>query len=125
MVPDQLEKEVEELRSEGLSVELKEAEGWIIILIYNYPLPRGYSRKDTKLLLKFPLSYPNGKPDMFWTGTDILLENGQVPQSAEQIEPALGSEWRRFSWHLQNWNPAVDNLKTYLEFVNNRLAKVI
>lgn len=61
---------------------------------------------------------------MFWTDVGLGLKDGQTPRSADHIEEALGKQWRRFSWHPQNWNPGVDNLRTYLEFVNNRLSKM-
>lgn len=118
-----LVQEVEDLKNEGYNVELIVAEGWANVLFHAYPLPPGYSKPRTELLLKLPMSYPNGRPDMFWTDGDLLLRGGGVPKSAEAMEPALGRTWRRFSWHPQNWNPGVDNLRTYLEFVNNRLAK--
>jgi hypothetical protein len=62
---------------------------------------------------------------MFWTDEDLLLANGSVPRSGDAIETALGRRWRRFSWHPANWNPGSDNLRTYLEFVNTRLAKAV
>lgn len=125
MLPQQLVQEVEELRKEGYSIELIETEGWANVVFHNYPILSGYSKALTKLLLKIPISYPNGQPDMFWTNVDLTLKDGQVPRSAEQIESAIGKQWRRFSWHPQNWNPGVDNLRTYLEFVNNRLSKIV
>jgi hypothetical protein len=125
MIPPQLVEEVEELRREGYSVDLVEAEGWANAVFHNYPVPPGYSKASTELLLKFPISYPNGRPDMFWTDEDLTLTGGQIPRSADSIETSLGKRWRRFSWHPQNWNPGVDSLRTYLEFVNNRLAKAV
>jgi hypothetical protein len=62
---------------------------------------------------------------MFWVEPDVTFANGAVPKNAELIEAAIGRQWRRFSWHLQNWNPGRDGLKTYLEFVNSRLAKAV
>lgn len=123
MLPEQLVQEVEELRKEGYSVELIEAEGWANIVFDDYRLPAGFNKTSTVLLLKAPLSYPNGRPDMFWTDENLTLRSGAIPQSAEHIETALGKRWRRFSWHPQSWNPGTDNLRTYLEFINNRLAK--
>ncbi len=125
MISQQLLAEIEELRAEGYSVEAMEADGWANALFTRWELPRGYSKDRSDLLLKFPLSYPTGKPDMFWVEPDVALANGAIPRSAESIEAAVGRQWRRFSWHLQNWNPGRDglNLKTYLEFVNSRLAK--
>lgn len=123
MLPKQLQAEVEALRSEGKKVELVEEAGWAFIKISDYPLPPGYSHASTTLLLKFPLSYPNGRPELFWTDRDVTLADGGIPASADVFETYLGQEWRRFSWHPQTWNPARDNLRTYLEFVETRLAK--
>jgi hypothetical protein len=125
MLPSQLVEEVEELRREGYSVDLIEAEGWANVVFHGYRVPPGYSKASTELLLKFPISYPNGRPDMFWTDEDLTLAGGQIPLNADTIETPLGKRRRRFSWHPQNWNPGVDNLRTYLEFVNNRLAKAV
>jgi len=125
MLPPQLVDEVAELCRAGFSIELIEADGWANVVVHKYFMPAGYSKSLTDLLLKFPISYPNGRPDMFWTDEDLTLAGGQIPQSADTIETLLGKPWRRFSWHPQNWNPGVDNLKTYLEFVNNRLAKAV
>lgn len=123
MLPDQLVEEVKELLGDGYEVELVEDSGWACIIIHCYSLPAGFNKKETTLLLKCPLSYPNGQPDMFWTDTDLTLSSGQPAASAEVVERIMGKDWRRFSWHPQKWNPGIDNLRTYLEFVNNRLAK--
>lgn len=85
-------------------------------------MPSHYNKVETDLLLKFPISYPNGKPDMFWTDPDLAVKDGRVHRSAATTETALRSQWRWFSWHPKSWNPATDSLRTYLEFVNRRLA---
>lgn len=123
MMPVQLMDEIEDLRKDGYAIDVVEADGWANAVFHNYPVPAGYSKKSTDLLLRIPLSYPNGRPDMFWTDQDLTLKGGGVPRSGDQIETALGKQWRRFSWHPQSWNPGVDSLRTYLEFVNTRLAK--
>jgi len=102
-----------------------ETEGWINVLLYAYPVPAGYSQKSTELLVKVPISYPNGRPDMFWTDETLVLANGGIPKSADEVETPLGKRRRRFSWHPQNWNPGADSLVTYLEFINARLAKAL
>jgi hypothetical protein len=123
MLPEQLVREVEELRAEGFSVELVEGEGFANVIFQNYPVPRSYNKSSTELLLKLPMSYPNGKPDMFWTDEDLLLANGQEPIKANKIQNSLGKRRRRFSWHPGAWNPASGNLRMYLEFVNTGLIK--
>jgi hypothetical protein len=124
MIPEQLAQEAEALRAEGYGVDLTEAESFAHLVLHSYPLPRGYNKATTELLLKIPLSYPNGRPDMFWVDEDLLLKNGRCPKRADLIETILSRKWRRFSWHPQGWNPGTDNLRTYLEFVNARLAKL-
>ncbi len=123
MLPVQLATEVEELRRAGMNIELIEAEGVANVVFPDYALPAGYSAATTTLLLRVQLSYPNGQPDMFWTSPNLTRSNGTAPQSADQFEDHIGQRWRRFSWHPQRWNPATDNLQTYLEFVNAGLAK--
>jgi hypothetical protein len=125
MLPVQLVAEVEDLLKEGCQIDLFEAEGWACIVFHDYPLPPSYSRDRTRLLLKFPMSYPEGRPDMFWTEKDVLAEDGRVPRNSDTIEGFGGAEWRRFSWHPQRWNPVADNLHTYLEFVNHGLITAV
>lgn len=123
MVTQLLSNEIEGLCQEGYKIDMVE-DGGIYYLIFNdYPLPRGYNKSSTKLLLKVPLSYPNGNLDMFWTDPDIRLEGGGG-QASTSDETALGQKWLRFSWHPQKWNPGTDNLRTFLEFVNRRLKQL-
>jgi len=125
MIPAQLVEEVDQLRAQGYQIEVVEAEGWINVLLRAYPVPVGYSQSSTELLVKLPVSYPNGRPDMFWTDQELVLADGSIPKSADGVESALGKSRRRFSWHPQNWNPGTDSLLTYLEFINARLAKAL
>jgi len=123
MIPEHIVKEIEDLRKEGHSIDLIESEGWVNVIFGNFSLPVGYNKTSATLLIKLPMSYPNGRPDMFWTDEDLILKDGRVPRNADVIEIALEKKWRRFSWHPQSWNPGTDNLRTYLEFVNSGLVK--
>ena len=124
MVPQQILQEIEAL-SADYSIEVCEDGGVINLVFDTYSIPGGFSMSETSLLLRLPASYPNGKPDMFWTEPELTLADGRVPRQADQIQSFLGKSWRRFSWHLSQWNPGRDNLYTYLEFVNMRLAKEV
>jgi hypothetical protein len=124
MLPIQLINEVKALCEGGLTSILTEGDGVANVLIANYPIEsRHYNKSTIELLIRIPLSYPNGKPDMFWTDEDLLLKNGQIPKNSEVIEIWLGKRRRRFSWHLAKWNPGADNLLTYLEFINSRFSR--
>lgn len=123
MLPLVLVPEVKELQAEGHLVRLIEEEGYANIVLLEHPLPAGYNSKTTTVLLRFPLSYPNGQPDMFWTDPELKRADGATPRGADQEEEHLGRRWRRFSWHPQRWNPANGGLRTYLEFVDAGLKR--
>ncbi len=123
VMPQQLTHEINHLRTEGHEIEVYDGSGLLLLVMKAYPLPRGYNKVATNLLLKIPLSYPNGKLDMFWTDPDLRLQesNGQAATTVENI---LDRQWLRFSWHPQKWNPGANNLFTFLEFVNRRLMQL-
>lgn len=123
MLPQDLIDDVAVLKKDGYVVQLIEDVGMGNVVFERYPIPRGYNMAESGLLLRVPLSYRAGRPDMFWTHSELTLVGGGTPAQGDHIETYLDRRWRRFSWHLQNWNPAADDLRTYLEFVDNRLAK--
>lgn len=122
-MPPQLSAEIARLQSEGHEVEVHDAAGLLLLIIRSYPLPYGYNKATTQLLLKIPLSYPNGKLDMFWTDPDLRLQES-TGQASTSLETLLGRQWLCFSWHPQKWTPGSDNLFTFLEFVNRRLLQL-
>ncbi len=123
-LPPQLETDLNYLREQGFQITCQRNSNTIYIIFDCYPLPRGWNKKETKLLLISDISYPNSKIDMFWVDTDVLLADGKVPQAGESIENHNGQTWRRFSWHVKKWNPAVDSVITYLGTVDARLNQL-
>lgn len=123
-LPPQLESDIKALQEEGWSVSARRDGNRIFILFDKYPLPAGWNKRETQLLLITDISYPNSKLDMFWVDPDLTLNNGKAPQAGEAIEPYLNKQWRRFSWHVQKWNPAIDNVITYLGTVDTRLRQL-
>jgi hypothetical protein len=123
MATEKLLEEVDELKKAGYKVELEESEGVVNLIFENYSIPPLYNKTSTTLLLRLPISYPNGNPDMFWTDVDLETRNGKIPTKAESVEIHLSKQWRRFSWHPQGWNPGTGNLCMYLEFVNRGFLK--
>ncbi len=121
-LPASLADEIEELRHEGFTVEVQDEPDYVVVVFAEWPLPPSYNKPKTALLLRIPRSYPFGKPDMFWTERDLRLVNGQPPRQTS-VEPVLGKDWLRFSWHPAKWDPARDNLRMYLAFVDEGLSK--
>ena len=121
-LPPRLAKELEDLRGD-YTIEVIEDPDLINLLFKGFGLGEGFSVSSCDLLIRVPRSYPDAGPDMFWTNPEVTLTNGQPPQSAEQFEDYVGRRWRRFSWHRQTWNPQIDDMVAYIEFVRRRLRE--
>jgi hypothetical protein len=136
MLPTQLTEDLTELRKR-FRVEVIEEAGVIDVVIFGFPTSSQYSIHSTRVLIRVPRAYPDAGLDMFWTDPELRLADGTIPTNADQVEtysetnaiPEIaGKSWRRFSWHPQTgtpsrWNPAIDNLISYTEFINRRLSQ--
>jgi hypothetical protein len=112
------------LQAEYPMAELKPLpDGSHLIVIPDIKLPPAWSKKSVKVKFIAPVGYPFGRPDCFWTDHDLLLSNGNPPQSTgpNEIPNANdGTPHLWFSWHLSAWNPNSDNLLTYLNVIKSR-----
>lgn len=124
-LPPQLEADLAALREQGYNISAYREPptgNQIFVVFEKYPLPPGWSKQETRLLIITDISYPNSKLDMFWVDEDVrLADGGRIPQAGGTFETYVNKRWHRFSWHVQKWNPAVDNLITYLGTVDARL----
>lgn len=124
MIPQELEAEIAHLKDLGYNPEIHIEGQRIYIVFRDFPFGPAYSPARGDLLLYTSIVYPNAGFDMFWTDPNVKLANGGVPQAAEVMESYMGRTWRRFSWHLnRGWNPARDSLRSWLSYVEARLAK--
>ncbi len=123
-LPPQLETDINKLKEMGYSIDVHRENNQILVVIEKYPVPSGWNKSETTLLLVADIGYPNSKMDMFWTDLDLKLGGDRIPQAGEVVQQFLGKQWRRFSWHVQKWNPAVDNIVTYLGTVDARLGQL-
>lgn len=122
VLPPLLILHIEKLRSEGYLIEVTEGKE-ICIVFKDYTIPVNiWDHDKVDLLVMTHPTYPNVKMDMFWVDPPIALKSGAVAKAVSP-ENKCGKNWQRFSWHVNNWNPAHDNLITYLNVVNNRLGR--
>lgn len=103
---------------------LSQPDGWTFLVINDYPLPDGYSIKIVRLLVKLPPQFPDAAPDMFWVSPEVRTASGTMPQGTS-LEHVAGSQWQRFSWHLQPgaWSPGTSTLRDFMRCVRARLEK--
>ena len=117
-----LQSHIDMLRKEGHIVETIPGDE-IGVVIKDYPIPTAiWNQSSADLLIKAHPAYPNAKIDMFWLDPPISLKRG-VPANATIPEAQFGKQWQRFSWHVGTWDPAHDNLLTYLTVVDDRLNR--
>lgn len=83
-------------------------------------LPAGWNRDQVTVEFVLPIPYPNAQPDCFYTDADLRLAGGAMPtNTGQQVLDGRARLW--FSWHLSAWTPGVDNIQTYLRFIESRL----
>jgi len=125
MISQELIDDLKEFKERGINFEIIEEGPKVYIFFKDFRIPsKNYNMETTDLLIFTTEQYPKAGFDMFWTDEKLTLKNGSAPASAEKIEPHLGKPRRRFSIHPYNtkpWDPAVDNVVTYMEYVMQRL----
>ena len=113
------------LKERGFNYEIIEEGSKVNILFKEFPLPLDlYNHEKTDLLIFTTPHYPNAGFDMFWTDEDLRLKNDSIPKQAEHVEVLLGKSRRRFSYHPYQkipWNPADDNIESFVGYVQQRL----
>lgn len=121
-LPPLLQEHINSLERAGYAVDA--IPGAVIgIVIKSYPIPTDiWNESSADLLIITHPTYPNAAIDMFWLDPPISLRRG-VPANATTMEEQFGKEWQRFSWHVGIWDPAHDNLLTYLRVVDDRLSR--
>lgn len=122
-LPPRLQRELDDLRV-SYALEVIEDPSFVNLVFAAFALGDGYNISHSELLLRIPRSYPEAGPDMFWVAPALTRISGDLPINAEHIETHLDRPWRRFSWHRKGpWNPNIDNLASYLEFIHRRLRE--
>lgn len=127
MIPQDLIDDLKELTELGYVFEVKEDDNKVYIQFENFVIPSDkFNMITTPLLIFTTPQYPKANFDMFWTDEKLILKNGNIPLNSEVIEIHLGKRWRRFSYHPYNnkpWNPASDNVGSFIEHVRGRLRR--
>lgn len=98
------------------------------LLIYDYPLPAGYTTPLTKLALEIPPTYPGAQIYGFYAHPPLALSSGRVIDNTQLRGVLGGVEFHGWSRHRGSgapWDPAKDNVVTQLALVDAALAKEI
>jgi hypothetical protein len=110
-----------------LEAELQSlSNGGYLVTIKSVPIRTGWNCQTVDVLFMAPPGYPAAKPDCFWVTPQLRLNNGALPQAANDGtvipgDPVPGRPLTWFSWHLQTWDPSRDKLVTFYSAIMKRL----
>ncbi|SRR6266571_258343 len=121
-------QEIELLRKKYGQVEHGPNLDWV--LFKQLPLPPGWNRQTTELLVILPPGYPTTPPDNFYVRNGLKLADGErMPNNYSEDQNILGGSWAQFSFHAERWNPSPgfedgDSLITFLIAIEHRLQEL-
>jgi hypothetical protein len=120
-----LEEDASYLEQKDLAFTAAEESGHICVVIHDYPLPPGFDRDSTDVLVRLPAGYPDAAPDMFWCDPPVHRADGSFAPASEQMEQHVGRTWQRFSRHLSpgTWHPGTDRLASFLALIAEDLRR--
>lgn len=97
--------------------------GMHCVVLPGFPLPVGFTMKESDLLVRLPAGYPDVKPDMWWFCPALKRADGKQIPATDVRESHLGRSWQRWSRHLNNgqWRPGIDSIASYLSLVSREL----
>lgn len=121
-------QELDLIRSKYGEIDIGPDLDWVLIKMF--PLPFGWNRDETALLVLIRPGYPTTPPDNFLVDNDLRLASGQLPGNVSADQSHLGRSWLQFSYHVDaaEWRPNPEllnghNLLTFLLGVEKRLAQ--
>lgn len=101
------------------------SDGSYTVTIPDFPLPTGWSSASSTVRFIAPIGYPISRPDCFWCDATLRLAGGGPPQNTGANPMPNGPApllW--FSWHVSNWSPNGDTLRTYLRVIEKRFYEL-
>ena len=95
------------------------------IVLRDFPLPAGFDREKSDLLIRLSAGYPDIAPDMWWFDPPVRRADGKPIPATEVIEHHLGRSWQRWSRHFSagQWRSGVDGLESFLALVRRELER--
>ena len=126
MTIERLRRELELLRKRYPRIEHGADLDWF--RIGDFPLPQGWNRKSTDILVIVPPAYPATPPDNFFVTPGLCTASGAPPGNYSENQSVLGVTWAQFSFHADGWSPTDDplegdSLATFMFAVERRLGE--
>lgn len=113
------------LEGRGQPYQVVREANMVCVLLPGFPLPPGYDRRESDLLLRLSPGYPDVPPDMWWFAPAVKLTNGRAIPATNCVEQHLGRSWQRWSRHFNGgqWKSGVDSLESFLTLIRQELQR--
>ncbi len=101
--------------------ELVVENGVLRVVLYDFPVPVGYRRREADLNVRIEPGYPDTQIDMVYVHPPLERADGR-PIAAIAADDFDGKRWQRWSRHrtpANPWRPGVDNLATHFGLVEH------
>ncbi|MBR8842859.1 multiubiquitin domain-containing protein [Pseudoalteromonas sp. JC3] len=113
------------LDSLGLSWETVIERNIKRVVIYDYPIIKGYSVDKTDVYFQIPPSYPMTQIDMAYFYPSLQRLDGKQINCTTQ-DNFDGKTWQRWSRHRTSsnpWRPGLDSIETHIAYMNSWFIK--
>jgi hypothetical protein len=118
VIPDQLKREVQDLRQKAVDVEILEHENQPYVLAAARPAPSPpWDQTRYDILLAIPLVYDDAALDGFYLGLPYRYNAGDHPRVNGATIRIRDRDWRLTSWHYLDgkpWTKGRDTLESHL-----------
>ena len=115
------------LGERGIAHEIVVDSGMTCVVMPQWPLPRGFDRDESDLLVRLSPGYPDVPPDMWWFSPSVHLANDQELPATSVVEDYLERSWQRWSRHFSGgqWQSGVDGLESFLALIRQNLERSV
>lgn len=119
------ELDITYLNERGIAHEIVLESGMTCVVIPQWPLPKGFDRDASDLLIRLSPGYPDVHPDMWWFCPAVHRADGRELPNTNVVELYLGRTWQRWSRHFSSgqWQSGVDGLESYLALIRQNLER--
>ena len=99
--------------------------GAMRVVLYDFPLPAGYTANTVTAQVRIEPGYPDVQIDMVWFTPALALSSGRGIGAISQ-EQFDGKQWQRWSRHrtsVNPWRPGIDSLATHFALVEDWISR--
>ena len=119
------DEDVDWLISASHRFEFVAEAGVLRVVLYGFPVPRGYNQQAVDVNVRIEAGYPDTQIDMVYVYPELRRLDG-VPIGTTCFEEFDNKQWQRWSRHrtpANPWRPGVDNLATHFALVEHWFAR--